>query len=263
MINQLFRMETIVKNKLMHKSLMAFFVGLLCTVSVSQAAVITLRSGNGVAPGTPAAPVLDPSVKVLQGAAVGDFAALTPANFSAAQAGPAAYVVTGHAAWITPAASVDPLAQWVSVTANGSQNATANPAGSFSGLYAISFNLTGPALASAVLNLTAYADNVLGSATNAGIYLNGVALLPYGGGTNNFTAATARTLTNVNILPFLVAGVNTLYFDVVNTATGPSGLMFSATIATTQLAPVSSVLSLLALGLLMLVVMRNRQFVKF
>lgn len=246
----------------MSKYLLALFAGFLLA-SASQAAVITLRSGNGTAPGTPATPVLDPAVTVLQGAAVGDFAPLAAGDFAAAKAGPAAFVVAPHPQWITPAASVDPLAQWVSVTANGSANLASNPAGSFSGLYAISFNISGAALTSAVLNLTAYADNVLGGINNGGvnqgIYLNGVALLGSSGtGTQGYIAAGAKTLTNVNILPLLVAGVNTLYFDVVNTNTGPSGLMFSGVITTTQVAvPVSGVAGLLAVGMLMVFAARR------
>lgn len=241
------------KSKLMSKSLFALFAGLLLVASTSEAAVITLQSGTGLAVGA-----TDPSVTVLQGAAVGDFAALTAANFAAAQAGPAAFVVAPHAAWVTPVAAGLPQAQWVSVTANGSANLAANPAGAFSGLYAISFNLTGPALTSAVLNLTAFADNVMGSAVNSAIYLNGTGILATSGGTNNFTALTGRTLTNLNVLPLLHAGLNTLYFDVVNTATGPSGLMFSGTITTTQAAPISNVLGLLALGGMMLLIVMRR-----
>lgn len=245
------------KSKMIFKSLVAIFAGMLLAVSSAQAAVITLRSGDGVTPGTPAAPVLDPNVTMLVGPAIGDFAALTPAQFAQAAVGPAAFVVAPHPQWITPAASVDPLAHWVSVTANGSQNLAGNPNGSFSGLYAISFFIADPALSSAVLNLTAYADNVLGSATNSGMFLNGIAIPgTTGAGTVGYTTATAMSLVNLNVLSYLTQGWNTLYFDVVNTSKGPSGLMFSATLTTVAAqitVPISGVLSLFALGLLMMV----------
>ncbi|MDD2719883.1 MAG: hypothetical protein PHH47_01070 [Gallionella sp.] len=246
------------KSNLIFKMLLGCVAGLVLAVGSAQAAVITLQSGGG----TPlAATTPDPAVKVLQGAAVGDFATLTAGNFAAAQAGPAAFVVTPHPQWITPAAALMPTAQWVSVTSNGGTNLAGNPAGSFSGLYAISFNVANPALlSSAVLNMTVYADNLLGSVTNAGMYLNGVALAGSNGtGTTNSAAGTQVTLANVNIAALLVAGVNTLYFDVVNTLTGPSGLMFFGTVTTTQVAvPVSGVAGLLALGLLMLVFVTRR-----
>lgn len=215
----------------------------------ASAAVISLTSGTGAIGGT------DANVTMLVGPAVGPFAAaFTTTDFTNAVAGPAAFIVANHAAW-TPTLTGYVGAQWVSTNALGSATLAINPAGANSALYAMSFNIVGP-VTSAVLDLSFAVDNYLGSALNAGIFLNGNAIA----GTTLVGAASATTsLLGTDVLSLLTTGVNTLYFNVTNqnannNNVGPSGIMFGATLTTvsvtpTVAVPAPGVLALLALGL--------------
>jgi hypothetical protein len=70
-------------------------------------------------------------------------------------------------------------------------------------------------------------DNLLGD-SNAGIYLNGIAL-PNSTGIGSF--GSQNTYTDANIGSDLSQGTNWLYIDGVNLG-GPAGLIFSADIST-------------------------------
>jgi hypothetical protein len=158
-----------------------------------------------------------------------DFPApFTPAQFAAAQTGPAASVLTSTPFYI-PASDI-PGALWIGTNANAGAS-MGNTA-----LYAISFNLPS-AVSAASLTLTYAVDNDLGD-TNAGIYINEVALpnstgIPCGPGVAcNGAFDSVNTYTDPSIGSLLVSGTNTIYFDAVNLG-GPAGLLFSANITFT------------------------------
>ena len=245
------------KSKQMCGVVLALFMGLF-SVGNAQAAVISLTSGTGVVGAT------DPNITMLVGSAFGLTApAFTAADFAAAAAGANAFIVAPHPQWVAATATMAG-AQWVSTAVNGSANLATVPTGSGNNaLYAISFNLTSVALTSAVLNLTAYADNTLGTVINSGMFINGVAIAgSTGANSTGYLIGSGVNLTNVNILSSLKVGVNTLYFNVVNTIAGPSGLLFNASLTTTPsvaAVPAPGVLGLLALGLLLLVMFGNNK----
>ena len=134
----------------------------------------------------------------------------SPETFSAASNGPLAYVVSPNSAW----AQVE-NAQWISSDPNGGNG------GSFTALYAISFDL--PAVISASLDVQFSADQQLGSTADDGIFINGTALPGSGGG--NYS--TVLTFDYPDVSSLLQPGENTLYFYNVNFG-GPSGISFDA-----------------------------------
>ncbi len=136
----------------------------------------------------------------------------SPDTFSAASTGPFAYVVTPNSAW----AQVD-NAQWISSDPNGGNG------GSFTALYALSFDL--PAVTSASLDVQFSADQQLGSTADDGIFINGTALPGSGGG--NYS--TVLTFDDPDVSSLLHPGENTLYLYNVNFG-GPSGVSFDATL---------------------------------
>jgi hypothetical protein len=170
------------------------------------------------------------------GSTTTDFPApFTPAQFAAAQTGPAAFALTSTPFYI-PASDI-PGATWIGTNANAGA-VTGNTA-----LYAISFNLPS-AVSAASLTLTYAVDNALGD-TNAGIYINEVALpnstgIPCGPGVACGGAfGSVNTYTDPSIGSLLVSGSNTLYFDAVNLG-GPAGLLFSADITFTPSGPTTT-----------------------
>jgi uncharacterized protein (TIGR03437 family) len=191
----------------------------LIAASWASAQTITVRSGNGFVGGT------DSAVTFLLGSPTGVFGhAFTPTDFSSAQTGPAAFILSPNPLWI-PALSSDPSAQWIGTNADAAccQGNTA--------LYAISFQITG-SFSAATLTLNWAADDGIGEGAygpNTGVYLNGTGIcgnsFPIGFGQQN-------TVTCNNIAPLLRVGTNWLYIEDGN-AEGAAGLLFSATITTT------------------------------
>jgi hypothetical protein len=143
----------------------------------------------------------------------------TMANFTAAQMGTSAFLLTSTPSYIASLPS-GPGAEWIGT------NSTAGVTVGDTALYAIDFDLP-DAFLSGSLTLFYAVDNKLGG-TNAGIYLNGIALAN-STGIGGFT--TQNTYTNANIGADLVQGTNWLYLDAVNLG-APAGLIFSADVST-------------------------------
>jgi hypothetical protein len=205
-------------------------IALVCFGSaMSHAETVVLRSGNGSIGGN------DTLISMLTGPADTNFStAFTPADFSAADSGPAAFIIANHPAWIATLPS-DPLARWISTAATGTlEGGTA--------LYAIDFTLAS-ASSSATLDLRLAVDNALGGGPNQGVFLNGTAV----SGNSSPAGFTSELLIQRNdIAPLLVAGTNTLYINSTDQG-GPGGLIFSATIETVPI-PEPAALVLLAIG---------------
>src|ERR1700679_3171208 len=80
---------------------------LLLTASLARTQIVTVRSGNGNLGGT------DSSVHFLLGPATGPFNhSFTSADFTGAQTGPAASILSQTPYW-TSALSSDPSAHWI------------------------------------------------------------------------------------------------------------------------------------------------------
>jgi hypothetical protein len=167
----------------------------------------------------------------------------TPAQFAAAQTGPAASVLSS-APFYFPASDI-PGAVWIGTNINAGTS-TGDTA-----LYAISFDLPST-VSSASLGLDYGVDNALGD-TNPGIYINGTALpgstgIPCGIGVACGGAFTVvNTYTDPSIGSLLVSGRNTIYFDAVNLGE-EAGLIFSADITYTPTSAVPEPSSLLPIG---------------
>lgn len=186
------------------------------TQSVS-AVVIDLFSGNGAVGGA------DSEITHLLGPANGPFlAAFTPADFAAAQAGPSAQIVAGHPAWITPATFAgdggNASAQWISNILTGATNGN-------TALYAIDFIVPFAVVGTAELDFYWSVDNGLGNVTNAGVFLNGMAVAGPSGG--NFSGTFSSL--DLDVASLLVAGANTLYVNSIDVG-GPGGIIFSASL---------------------------------
>jgi hypothetical protein len=208
-------------------------IALIAAPSKASANTITLESSSAVT-------FLD------SGSSTTDFpSAFTPAQFAAAQTGPAAFDLTSTPFYI-PASDI-PGALWIGTNANAGTG-TGDTA-----LYALSFSLPS-AVSAASLTLSYAVDNALGDA-NAGIYINGVALpgstgIPCGVGVacdGSFDAV--NTYADSSIGSLLVSGTNTIYFDAVNLGE-EAGLLFSANITYTPstTSPVPEPSSLLLVG---------------
>jgi hypothetical protein len=195
------------------------WVLLVASASLAIAQTVTVRSGNGSVGGR------DSSVTFLLGPANTDFSSsFTQADFSSAQHGPAAFIIPPNPLWV-PGLSADPNAKWIG-TSSSSSSVQGNTA-----LYAISFTIPS-VFSSATLTLNYAVDDGLGT-TQPGLFLNGQAVC------ENLIATTNQfvqehTLTCTGISALLQVGTNWLYFDDVNAA-GPAGLLFSATITTSDL----------------------------
>ncbi len=188
------------------------------------------------------------------GIATGDFpAAFTTANFTSAQTGTAAYVLTSTPYYVGSLAD-GPGAVWIGT------NASAGSETGDTALYAVSFNLPGT-VSSASFNLYYAVDNGLGSSSNPGIYVNGTALpnssaIPCSACGLSFNQE--NNYTDANIGPLLVSGTNWIYFDAVNVGQ-EAGLIFSATITTDSGAtPEPLSVLLLGIGLLGLLALATR-----
>jgi|SRR5579863_5150173 len=179
-----------------------------------DAQTVSVRSGNGSISGT------DTSVHFLPGPSTGAFGhVLSASDFSAAQTGPAAFIVTPNPLWIS-SLTADESAKWIGANAN---------AGCCSGntaLYAVSFQVAG-AFTSATLELFYAVDDAIGDGLNTGIYLNG--RVACGGA---FAIGFSQQhLASCDVSSFLRVGTNWLYIEDGNVE-GPAGLLFSATITT-------------------------------
>ncbi len=214
-----------------YSAILALLIG-MAWAGLAQAALISVVSGGGttmlVAPAVAGFPV-----------------AFTAADFTNALATPAVLVTTPHAAWgLNGTLPGYASAQWIST------NATPTLVAPSSALYAIQFIWTG-AVANAVLDFSAYVDNYLGDLNNQGLFLNGVAIAgtatPTASLLGNFKAPGIK-LAGLNVSSMLVQGVNTLYVNATSPG-GAAGIMFGATISTVA---VPSSISLLALGLLLM-----------
>jgi hypothetical protein len=214
-------------------------VFVLAVCAQGQAEVITVRSGNGSA-GQP-----DSQVHMLVGPSDSPFAAaFTPADFAAADAGPAAFIIVNHPAWASQLAG-DSLSKWIATNPDGSAEGS-------TGLYAIDFVLADPFTA-ASLELAYYVDNLLGGGPNQGVFLNGTAISGDSTG-GTYGGREEFSLSRNDIAPLLVHGLNTLYIDQTDQG-GPAGLLFRATITTT---PEPTSMGLLGLGLLAVLRRRRR-----
>jgi hypothetical protein len=157
-----------------------------------------------------------------------DFSSLfTTANFTSAQTGPNAALLTTTPFYTTAAALTTAGAQWIGTSAGAGNGSSAG----YTALYSIDFTIP-VAFVSGSLTLDYEVDNELGD-LNAGIYLNGSALpsstaIP-GSSTSSF--GTLQTYTDNNVTADLVQGTNWLYIDAVNLG-AEGGLIFSADIST-------------------------------
>ncbi len=202
------------------------FALLLAFATVSTAGTVTVRSGDGVD-----FPTSDPNVTMLLGpvgtlSAPGFGAAFTPADFAAASAGPAAFVIDGHPNW-KPYLTSDATGEWISTLATGASAETP------SALYAIDFDLGMGTFASVTLDFRFLVDNDLGDQFNEGLFINGTGI----SGTrltgvvlDHFQVDQA--MLGLDVTALVNSGVNTLYIDAAN-GSGPAGIQFSATFNTT------------------------------
>ena len=187
---------------------LAFSFVLLALPAAAQAPAILLKSGNA-APGQS-----DPLLTYLPGPATSGFGAqFTTNDFASARTGPQAAVRNTIAGGWPSFVPQDPTALWVDTAGSSS-----------SALYAIPFNIGAP-LASAVLTMQFSADDFLGDATIAGVYVNEQPLP----GTNNVGGYYFVETIQRDIGPLLVQGQNWLYVYLRNTG-GQGGLLFSARI---------------------------------
>jgi hypothetical protein len=194
---------------------LATFIAILLFAILPRAGAqsITVNSGSAVR-------FLD------SGSSTTDFTtAFTAANFTAAQTGPTASVLTSTPFYVSSLPD-GPGAVWIGT------NATAGASVGDTALYAASFTLPSN-VSSASLTLHYAVDNNLGY-TNPGIYINGTALpastgLPSGCVGQVCAFTQENTYTDASVGSLLVSGTNWIYFDAVNLG-APAGLIFSAVI---------------------------------
>ncbi len=192
-----------------------------------RAETITVRSGNGAVGTT------DSSVHILLGPSTGSFGRIfTAADFSGAQIGPPAWIVTASSLWVGGLAA-DPSARWIGTTPNAGFG-TGSTA-----LYAVSFQVN-RSFSAAKLNLSFASDDGVGDDNNPGIYINGISTC-----TKNIVGFNpAHTVACDLGTPVLRLGTNWLYIEAGNVASNglsadPAGLIFSATITTTESQPIN------------------------
>jgi len=196
---------------------------LLLSSPAAFATSISLRSGN-VPVGNPEPAItflVEPSGQCAQPFA----AAFTPADFAAADAGPAAWSAGQNGAW--GALTCDPNAGWIS-TAMGWPSRSA--------LYSVPFTIDLPdpcCIQSATLNLCFMADDntgdaIFGGPNPLGVYVNGIGT---GGPSANYATPTAFA---VDITAMVKCGVNHLYIYNRDAGCQVAGIDFSARIDYTE-----------------------------
>ncbi|HPF14969.1 MAG TPA: hypothetical protein PLJ12_11925, partial [Planctomycetota bacterium] len=199
-------------------------VGLVFASAAFGNEVIVVRSGSFG--GNPAAP----GVAIDNGTCLAAPLAFQPlsaspfvAEFSAALAGPAPYVVNPNGQWL-PSLPCDPEARWI--------NSEIFP-GDFpdarSTLYCFPFTISTTNICEATIRLCWAGDDALGDPSgpnSAGAYINGSPLNP------PFSAGSYATQTSVaqTITGLVNPGVNYLYLYQRDLGGTASGLLFSATI---------------------------------
>jgi len=215
---------------------------ILATAALSSAQ-ISFQSGNGVAGAQ------DSQVSFIAGPATADFSTFDSSTFlnysSTAQK---AYILTPLAGgWVTGLGSGS-TAQWVGVSPTAGSNSAGN---STSGLFAISFYVP-QAIQQAGLHLIYSADDQLGGSNNSGLYIDGKAIA-----NSNTGSLWDGVINNQEFgLGSLSQGTHTLYFDDVNSAAGPAGVIFQGTV---QSVPEPSSIAVCAVGMLGLI---RRRFKK-
>ena len=195
--------------------------GVLLLNSASLAAeTVTVRSGNGAVGGT------DRAVTFLLGPATGPFNhTFTSADFTSAQSGPAAFILSQTPYWISGLPS-DPSAHWIGTNPGGvSEGNTA--------LYAIPFQISS-SFSSATMTVNyavddAVGDTVINNGPNTGVYLNGSAAC---GGSFAIGFSQQHSASCGDVSSLVHVGTNWLYIEDGNVE-GAAGLVFSATITTT------------------------------
>ena len=190
---------------------------LLCaTTGPAAALTLTMRSGN--APAGSADPLIS-RFDLASTCGVGYPTAFTAAEFAAADAGPAAVVLSYiHPAWITGIAC-DPAARWIGVSA------LADP---LSALFAMDFTLPDPCcFTAATLDFCWSSDDGLGDATNPpGLYVNGSPIAAVAGG----SFGGQSIVSGIDVTGLVHCGKNTLYMYDRDSGCAVSGLIFSATL---------------------------------
>jgi len=228
-------------------------LALLAGASPASAELIQLRSGIDADSNS-----RDDNVTLLKGPIDGPFGAtFSPADFTAASTGEAAWLVSVlNANWKTSLDS-DPAAKWIGIgfvnPANGWDETTAGIHG-FTALYAIDFTITQTEFANVFLDFDYLVDDGLGEGGEsplnpAGLYVNGTALA----GSTDVTAgnsANDQSFPAFDITSLVSVGSNTLYIYDNDFGGGAAGLNFSARVSVVdEPAAVGALgLALLALG---------------
>lgn len=121
----------------------------------------------------------------------------TSGNFTSAQTGPNASVLSSTPYYTTAASLTTDGAQWIGTSAGGGNGSTPD----YTALYAISFTIP-DGFTSGSLTLNYEVDNELGD-TISGIYLNGVALPNSTGipGTTTASFTVLQTYSDADALP--------------------------------------------------------------
>lgn len=216
-------------------------ISLFVVTQSVPAEVVEIFSGNGLIGDE------DSEITHLIGPADSAFpSAFTPADFDAARSGPNAQIISRNGAWITPATFAagggNASAQWISNISSGASNGN-------TALYSVDFVVPFAAVDTAELDFYWSVDNLLGDATNAGIFLNGTSVPGPTGG--NFGGVFSSL--DLNVAPLLIGGINTLYVNSIDLG-GPGGIIFSASLEFTEgtLVPLPAAVWLFgsALGLL-------------
>ena len=169
---------------------------------------ITLRSGNGTAPGP------DAQVTFVAGPFP---VALVAADFAAAAAGAPAQIIPQNSfGWMNNLGN-DPAAQWI-----GSSQAQPQ----LTALFAIPFTVVSPVVGAASLDLNLLVDDFLGDTINDGVFINGQPI-PGTATTQGGTWNNEVQFTNLDVGTLVTPGVNYLFLYGRNTG-GPGGLNFHA-----------------------------------
>jgi len=192
---------------------------------IVSAETVIVQGGNGPVGGN------DSAVTFLLGPPSGPFNhTFTSADFASAQSGPAAFILSQTPYWISGLSS-DPSARWIGTnpSAGLSQGNTA--------LYAVSFQITS-AFTSANLGLyyaedDAIGDTVVNNGPNTGVYLNGSAVC---GGAFAVGFSQQHSASCGDVSSLLKVGTNWLYIEDTNAVVSAAGLLFSATVATNDVA---------------------------